>query len=434
MNTQKNSQIPKYYQKSLEQRVDIVADWADLTLEQQSVLQGIGGLGVQQASNMIENVVGTYALPLGIATNFCINERDYLVPMVIEEPSVVAAVSFAAKLFRAGGGFQTSSDDPIMIGQIQVLGTPDIDAALDAIHSHREELIQDANHVGGSIVKRGGGAVDIETRVFRNTAIGDMLVVHLLYDARDAMGANAINTAAEHLAPKIETITGGRVNLRILSNLTDRRRARAEGVIPAELLARNGFSGEEVVDAIVEAGVFAEVDPYRATTHNKGIMNGIDAVILATGNDWRAVEAGAHAYAARDGQYTSLTRWRKDENGDLYGAIQLPLAVGIVGGATRVHPTAQIAMQILDVASAQELSEVMAAVGLAQNFAAIRALATDGIQQGHMRMHARQLALAAGARQTQVTTVAEQMTNEGNIRLERAKQIVHDLLLTANLT
>ena len=321
-----------------------------------------------------------------------------------------------------------------MIGQIQVLDIPDIDVALDALHSHKKELIADANRIGGSIVKRGGGAVDIETRVFRNTAIGDMLVIHLLYDARDAMGANAINTAAEHLAPKIETITGGRVNLRILSNLTDRRRARAEGVIPAELLARNGFSGAEVVDAIVEAGVFAEVDPYRATTHNKGIMNGVDAVILATGNDWRAVEAGAHAYAARDGQYTSLTRWRKDGNGDLHGSIELPLAVGIVGGATRVHPTAQIAMQILDVASAQELSEVMAAVGLAQNFAAIRALATDGIQQGHMRMHARQLALAAGAPQTQVSTVAEQMTSEGNIRLERAKQIVHDLLLTANLT
>lgn len=386
-----------------------------------------GGLSADQADAMIENVIGRYALPFGIATNFLIDGRDHLIPMVIEEPSVVAACSNAARLFRAGGGFTTSADDPVMIGQIQVLDVPDMARAQSAIAAHTDELLAEVNAAGGSIVARGGGARGIETRVFPQTAVGALLVVHLLMDTRDAMGANAINTAVEMLAPRIEALTGGRVNLRILSNLTDRRKARAEGVVPADQLASADLSGADVVRAIVEAGVFAEVDPYRAATHNKGVMNGIDAVLLATGNDWRAVSAGAHAYAGRDGAYTSLTRWWADDDGNLRGSIELPLSVGIVGGATRVHPMAQLALKILDVDSASHLARIMAAVGLAQNFAAIRALATDGIQRGHMRLHARQMALAAGASPEQVAAIAQTMIEEGNIRLERAKALVADL-------
>lgn len=425
MNTHKTSRISRFYKKSVDERQDLVRAWLGLAPGTDLPLDG--GLVIEQADHMIENVIGRYTLPMGIGTNFLLNEKDYLIPMVIEEPSVVAAVSNAAKMFREGGGFTTSSNDPVMIGQIQVLDLPDMNAAIDAVATHKRELLAAVDAIGGSIIKRGGGARDIETRVFTETSIGPMLVVHLLYDVRDAMGANAVNTAVEHIAPRIEEITGGRVNLRILSNLTDQRKARAHGVVPAKMLARGDLSGADVVQSIVEAGVFAEVDPYRATTHNKGIMNGIDAVILATGNDWRAVESGAHAYAARDGRYASLTRWRQTDSGDLYGEIELPLSVGIVGGATRSHPTAQLALQILGVKTAQELAEVMAAVGLAQNFAAIRALATEGIQHGHMRMHARQLAIAAGVPSEQVAQVAQQMIGEGNIRLERAKAIFEEI-------
>jgi hydroxymethylglutaryl-CoA reductase len=387
----------------------------------------MGGLNAQQANDMIENVVGIYGLPLGVATNFLINGQDYLIPMVIEEPSVVAAVSNAAKAFREGGGFITSSDEPIMIGQIQVLDLPDVYVAAGAIIAHKAQLLAEVDKVGGSIVKRGGGARDIQVRPMPNTPAGPMLIVHLLYDTRDAMGANAVNTACEQLAPHIEAITGGRVVLRILSNLSDHRKARAEGMIPAQELATETISGADAVKAIVEAGVFAQVDPYRATTHNKGIMNGIDAVVIATGNDWRAIEAGAHAYAARAGTYTSLTQWWQDSDGNLRGAIELPLAVGIVGGATRVHPTAQIALKILGIQSARQLAETIACVGLAQNLAAIRALTTVGIQQGHMRMHARQLAVAAGASGDLVTRVVQTMIAENNIRLERAKQLVNEI-------
>jgi hydroxymethylglutaryl-CoA reductase len=376
---------------------------------------------------MVENVVGTFALPLGIATNFLVNGRDYLIPMVIEEPSVIAAVSNAARLFRAGGGFTTSSDDPIMIGQIQVLDLHDLSAASSKIEANKQRLLELANLNGGSITRLGGGARDIEMRSFPQTPVGPMLIVHLLYDCRDAMGANAINTAVEQLAPEIETLTGGRVNLRILSNLADQRKARAEGIIPAAELATETLTGEDVARAIVEAGVIAEIDPYRATTHNKGIMNGIDPVVIATGNDWRAVEAGAHAYASRSGQYSSLTRWWQDDAGDLHGSIELPLALGIVGGATRVHPTAQVALKLLDVESAQQLSEIIAAVGLAQNLAAMRALATEGIQRGHMSLHARQLAVAAGANATLVPRIVQTMIDEDNIRLERARQLVTEL-------
>lgn len=422
------SRISGFYKRTLAERAALVAQWANLTPQEQSTLLGISGLNAAQADNMIENAVGVYALPLGIATNFLINEKDYLIPMVVEEPSVLAAVSNAARLFREGGGFSTSSDEPVMIGQMQVLDVDDVYAAAGAVKAQRARLVQYINEeIGGSIVRRGGGARDIEVRPMPETAAGAMLVVHLLYDARDAMGANAVNTAVEALAPEIELITGGRVNLRILSNLTDRRKARVEGNIPASALATDTLSGEQVVKAIVEAGVFAEVDPYRAATHNKGIMNGIDAVAIATGNDWRALEAGAHAYAARNGQYTSMSRWRQAEDGSLHGAMEMPLAVGIVGGATRVHPTAQVALKILGVETARELAEIMAAVGLAQNFAAIRALATEGIQHGHMRMHARQIAVAAGASGAMVAQVVEQMIAENQIRPERARAIVEAL-------
>lgn len=420
-----SSRLSGFYKLSLAERQARIRQW--LNLPDDVALALVDALTPEQADNMIENVVGTYNLPFAIGTNFVINRRDYLIPMVVEEPSVVAAVSNAAKLFRAGGGFTTSSDDPVMIGQIQVLDVPDMAQAVQNITEHKARLMQEADSIGGSIIKRGGGARDIQTRVFESTSIGPILVVHLLYDTRDAMGANAVNTAVEHLAPSIEKLTGGRVNLRILSNLTDRRKARAEGMIPASELARGEYSGADVVQAIVEAAVFAEVDPYRATTHNKGIMNGIDPVVIATGNDWRAIEAGAHAYAARDGRYTSMTHWWQDDDGNLRGSIELPLSVGIVGGATRVHPTAQLALQILDVESATELAEVMVAVGLAQNLAAIRALATDGIQHGHMRMHARQLATAAGATPAQVPQIVQQMITEGQIRLERAKALVKAL-------
>lgn len=422
------SRIPGFYKRPLAERAALVAQWSQLTPSEQAVLLGVGGLNAAQADNMIENAVGVYALPLGVATNFLINDTDYLVPMVVEEPSVLAAVSNAARLFREGGGFTASSDEPIMIGQMQVLDLDDVYVAAGAVKAQAKRLVALVNEqIGGSIVRRGGGARGIEVRPIPETPLGAMLIVHLLYDARDAMGANAVNTAVEGLAPEIEAITGGRVNLRILSNLTDRRKAKVEGMIPASALATGTLTGEQVVRAVVEAGVFAEVDPYRATTHNKGIMNGIDAVAIATGNDWRALEAGAHAYASRGGQYTSMSHWWADDAGNLRGSLEIPLAVGIVGGATRVHPAAQVALKILGAQSARQLAEIMAAVGLAQNFAAIRALSTEGIQRGHMRMHARQIAVAAGAAGADVTKVVQQMIDEDNIRPERAKAIVDSL-------
>jgi hydroxymethylglutaryl-CoA reductase len=423
----KTSRIPKFYQKTLDERLTIVSEWCNLSTNDKNVLYGVIGFSPEHANNMIENAIGIYSLPMGIATNFLINKKHYLIPMVIEEPSVIAAVSNAAKMFHTGGGFKTHSDEPIMIGQIQLLDVKNLKLAKQEILKNKQTLINEANKIGGSIIKHGGGARDIEIRIFEDTPIGHMLIIHLLYDTREAMGANAINTAVEHIAPFIEEYTGGRVNLRILSNLTDQRKAYAEGMIPSEQFARDGVTGKEAVQSIIEAGIFAELDPYRATTHNKGIMNGIDAVILATGNDWRAVEAGAHAYAARGGTYTSLTKWWQDDDGNLRGSIELPLAVGTVGGATRVHPAAAIALKILGNPSSRELAEIMATVGLAQNLGAIRALATEGIQHGHMRMHARQLALAAGASSDEVPIIAKRLIEEGQIRLQRAQEIVAEL-------
>ncbi|HRQ14842.1 MAG TPA: hydroxymethylglutaryl-CoA reductase, degradative [Promineifilum sp.] len=421
----KSSRLPGFYKLGMAERVAVVAEWAGLSDDEAAVLAG-QGLTPGQADHMIENALGTYALPLGVAANFLINGRDYLIPMTVEEPSVLAAVSHAAKLIRAGGGFAAEASEPVMIGQIQVLDLDDLAAATLALEAHRTELMALADSCSRSIVKRGGGSRDIELRPFPDTPVGPMLVIHLLYDTRDAMGANAINTAVEAIAPRVAELTGGRVNLRILSNLADRRTATARCVIPAAALEHPDIPGREVAQLIAEANAFAVVDPWRAATHNKGIMNGIDAVCIATGNDWRAIEAGAHAYAARDGQYRSLTDWHVDDNGDLCGEMTLPLAVGTVGGATKVHPTAQVAMKILAVESAGELAGVMACVGLAQNLAAIKALATHGIQKGHMRLHARQIALAAGATDGQVQHIADQLVSEGNIRVERARELIRN--------
>ena len=423
----RTSRLPDFYKLRADERVEIIARWADLTAEETSILIGQQGLSVAQADHMIENVVGVHGLPLGIAANFLINGRDYLVPMAIEEPSVVAGASFAARLVRAGGGFIATSTLPEMIAQIQVLDVPDPWAARFDLLAAKPRLLEMANQTDPVVVGLGGGARDLEVRVIEDSPIGPMVVVHLIFDCRDAMGANTVNTAAEALAPTVEEITGGRVVLRILSNLADRRLARAKATIPAEALAFGEFAGEMVVERIVEAYALAAADPYRAATHNKGIMNGIDAVVIACGNDWRAIEAGAHSYAARSGRYTSLSTWAKDATGNLVGTLELPLAVGIVGGASRVHPTARVALKILGVKTANELAEVIVSVGLAQNLAAIRALATEGIQRGHMELHARQVAIAAGAEGELVERVAAQLVAERRIRLDRAQEILREI-------
>jgi hydroxymethylglutaryl-CoA reductase len=423
---EKSSRLPGFYSLGTEERLEQVADWVELDHAERTLLAGVG-LPLERADQMIENVVGIHALPLGIAPNFVINGRDYLIPMAIEEPSVVAAASYMARIVRDAGGFSADSTEPVMIGQMQVLDLPDLWAARFELLRHKHRLLHLANQTDPQLISLGGGARDVEVRVFPDTPLGSMLVVHLLYDARDVMGANTVNTAVEALAPTVEEITGGRVHLRILSNLADRRLARAKCIIPPELLTFGEYSGVQVVQGIVEAYVFAAADPYRAATHNKGIMNGIDAVALACGQDWRAIEAGAHAYAVRDGRYTSLSTWTRDRQDNLVGTLELPLAVGTVGGATRVHPGARAALKILGVRTARELAEVMAAVGLAQNLGALRALSTEGIQRGHMALHARQLAIAAGATGQQVTTIATRLVKEGVIRLDRAQEILAEL-------
>lgn len=411
---------------------------AALGLSDEQIAALRSGLSLDQAAHMIENVIGTYALPLGVAQHFIVNGRPIAaIPMVIEEASVVAACSFAAKLAGECGGFSAGSSEPIMIGQIQVLDAPDGAEARQRIAQASDALIRWLNEENPSTRSKHARAIGIEVRELQPEAdrpgslpstmrAVPMLIVHVLYHCGDAMGANLVNTACEALAPHIQHLTRGRVNLRILSNLSDRRMAWASCTIRAASL-RNVSElapSDDPVQRIVEASVFAEIDPYRAATHNKGIMNGIDAVVLATGNDWRAVEAGAHAYAARNGRYTALATWRANADGDLVGRIELPLAVGIVGGATRVHPTAQIALDLMGVRTARELAEVLACVGLAQNFAAIRALAMEGIQKGHMALHARQLAIAAGATGEQIERVAAQLVAERALRLERARAIL----------
>ncbi|HET7011824.1 MAG TPA: hydroxymethylglutaryl-CoA reductase, degradative [Anaerolineales bacterium] len=419
-----SSRLAGFYGLSLEQRAQELGRAAHLEDGTLDALTGAGGLRPEQADHMIENVVGIYGLPLGIAVNFLINGGDVLIPMVIEEPSVVAGASFMAKIVRAAGGFQAESTAPEMIAQIQILGIPDLEAARLAVEGARERILAEADAVDPVITRLGGGARDLEVRLLSETAVGPMLVVHLVYDTRDAMGANAANTAAERIAPRLEALTAGRAHLRILTNLADRRLARARCSLPAEALAFGSFTGDRVRDGIIEAWAFAEADPYRAATHNKGIMNGVDAVVVATGNDWRAVEAGAHAYAARSGRYTSLSRWSLGPQGTLDGWLEMPMAVGIVGGATRTHPAARAALQLMGVTRASELAEIIVSVGLAQNLAALRALATEGIQRGHMGLHARQVAMAAGAQGDLIETIARKMIDEGKVRPDRAEALL----------
>jgi hydroxymethylglutaryl-CoA reductase len=417
----------KFYEKSISERLDEIGKQAGLTLTELDALSGAGGLTPSQADHMVENAIGIFALPLGVARNFMVNGREVLIPMAIEEPSVIAGASFMAKLAQAGGGFDAEVDPPLMIGQMQILDCPDREKARAALLARREEIIATAAAVDPVLVQLGGGPRGIEVREIGDSPIGAFLVLHLIIDVRDAMGANAVNTALEKLTPLVEKITGGRVLLRILSNLADRRLARARVRIPVGALTFEGFKGEQVRDGIISAWAFAAADPYRSATHNKGIMNGIDAVVIATGNDWRAVEAGAHAYAARSGRYTSLSTWGSNTAGDLIGSLEMPMAVGIVGGATKVHPAAQVALKLMQVNTAQELAGIIVSVGLAQNLAALRALATEGIQRGHMGLHARQVAIAAGAESEQVEIISAQMVAENNINVTHAREIIRIL-------
>ena len=421
------SRIPGFYNLTLDERRKELAEFAELSPDVLEAYAANGGLSPAAAEHMIENVIGTYALPLGIGLNFQVNGRDVLVPMVIEEPSVVAGASFMAKLARTSGGFHATTSEPLMIGQIQVIKVSNLEEAKLKLIEHKSELLSAADSVDPLLKKFGGGARDLEVRIMEKSPIGGFLVLHLIYDVRDAMGANAVNTACERLAPQVEAITGGRVHLRILSNLADRRLARVRCTIPVKELAFDEYKGEEVRDGIIAAYAFAAVDPYRAATHNKGIMNGVDAVVIATGNDWRAIEAGAHAYASRSGSYTSLSTWGKDADGNLVGTLEMPMAVGIIGGATKVHPAAQAAVKLMGVKSASELAEIIVSVGLAQNMAALRALSTEGIQRGHMSLHARQVAIAAGATGDMIDKVAAQMVVEKVVRIDRAEEILKAL-------
>jgi len=419
------SRIPGFYNLSVEERLRELAERGELSPEDMTALSGKSGLTVELADHMVENVVGVYSLPLGIALNFVVNGREVLVPMAIEEPSVVAGASFMAKLVRAGGGFTAQADPPEMIGQVQLLEIDDLPAARQSILETKEGLLLELADIDPVLRQLGGGPRDLEVRLVEHSPAGDFLVVHLIYDVRDAMGANAVNTAVERLAPHLEAISGGKAHLRILSNLADRRLARAQCTIPLEELAFGDYPAEAVRDGIIAAWAFAEADPYRAATHNKGIMNGIDPVVIATGNDWRAIEAGAHAYAARAGRYSSLSSWGKDAQGNLTGSLELPMAVGIVGGATRVHPTARACLKLMGVHSAGELAVIIVAVGLAQNLAALRALSTEGIQRGHMGLHARQVAIAAGAQGEMIERLAAQLVAENSVRIDRAVEILH---------
>ena len=424
---ERTSRFPRFYEKTLDERLKILKENGFISADEHAYLKGrSGGLPFSVADEMVENAIGVLELPLGVATNFLINDKDYIIPMAVEEPSVIAAVSHIAKIVRKKGGFEAQSSEPVMIGQIQVVNLPDQQAAIAAIHSERESLLEMANACDPKLISLGGGARDIEVRWLEGEHHRPMLIVHLLVDCRDAMGANLINTMTEKLAPKIEELTKGSVYLRILSNLADKRLAKSRCRIPFENLAWRSFSGKEVAEGVQIASEFAIADPYRAATHNKGIMNGISAVCIAAGNDWRAVESGAHAYAARSGQYGPLATWTV-EGEYLVGKIELPMAVGIVGGTLRVHPSVQTNMSILGISSANELAEIMATVGLAQNLAALKALATEGIQRGHMSLHARSVALSAGANEDEIEKVVEAMIDCGEVRIDRAEDILKEI-------
>ncbi|MCP8316815.1 MAG: hydroxymethylglutaryl-CoA reductase, degradative [archaeon] len=417
----KTSDISGFYKLSPEDRIKIVKEFAGLSDDEANLVQSMGGLKLELANRMVENVIGAIPVPLGVAVNFLINGKDYLIPMAIEEPSVIAAASNSAKMARVKGGFFANCTNPIMMGQIQAIDVKDPYGAKMSIISAKEEIIAKANDQDPILVSLGGGAKDLDVKVI-DTIKGPMVITEFFVDCRDAMGANAVNTMAEAVAPIIERITKGRVLLRIISNLATKRLARVKVIMD-----KNTIGGEEVVDGIINAFAFASADPYRCATHNKGVMNGIIAVSLATGNDTRALEAGAHAYAARTGHYSPLTTWEKNEDGDLVGTIELPMAVGLVGGATAVHPIAKISIKILGVKSALELAEVMASVGLAQNFVALRALATEGIQRGHMKLHARNVAIMAGAKGDLIDKIASKMVEERKVRMDRAKELLKEM-------
>jgi len=420
-----SSEFPGFYRLAPKERLRFVGKFAHLDRAELRILVASSALKIDTANRMIENTVGVMPVPLGIAMNFLINGKDRLIPMAIEEPSVVAGASNAARMARSKGGFWTSSTRPVMIGQIQVVGCADPNKARASILASTDEILRKANEQDPVLVSKGGGAIGLEAKVI-STILGPMVIAELLVDCGDAMGANAVNTMAEAVAPLVERVSGGRVYLRIISNLADRRLVRARVTV-----AKEAVGGADVVDGIISAYAFAAADPYRCATHNKGVMNGVSAVVLATGNDTRAIEAGAHAYAARSGQYSPLTRWNKDANGDLAGEIEMPMAVGLIGGATAVHPVAKVAVKILGVKSARELAEIIAAVGLCQNLAALRALAAEGIQRGHMRLHARNLAATAGATGDVIDKIADKMIEEKRIRIDRARELLAEYLKRA---
>jgi len=415
----KSSQISGFYKKSIKERVEFIKSYSELTDEETKLFSSI--LDLEIADRMVENVLGTFDLPLGVALNFKINGKDYIIPMATEESSVIAAASNAAKIARIHGGFSTKCTDPLMIGQMQLLHMDDVAGAAQNIMDHKSELLQLANDQDKVLVDFGGGAKDIEVRIL-DSPLGKMIVTHLIVDVRDAMGANAVNTMCEALAPMLEELSGGKIRLKILSNLADKRIVKAKAVFDKEKMG-----GESVVDDFLESYTLAAIDPYRAATHNKGIMNGIDSLIIATGNDFRAIEAGAHAYASRNGQYTSLSSYSKDKDGNLVGELELPMAIGIVGGAGNIHPKARLCKKILGIKTAKELGEIVASLGLAQNFAAVFALSTVGIQKGHMSLHAKNIAVMAGAKGDQIDKVAEQIVKEKKIKLDRAKEILEEL-------
>lgn len=414
----KTSSYSGFFKLSTEERMKEVAEFCGLTQEEQAILKDANSLDMDTADHMIENVIGRYTYPLGVAINFVINGKDYVIPMASEEPSVLAACSNAAKMARLGGGFTTDYTGNIMISQIQLLDVPTPHYAKGKILEHKAQIAEICNAKDPVLVSLGGGVKDVEVRIL-DSIVGPMVIVHLLVDTGDAMGANAVNTMAEAVAPFLEELTGGRAELRILSNLADRRLARARAVFKKEAVG-----GEEVVDKMIAAYAFAAADPYRAATNNKGIMNGVIPVVIATGNDTRAIESGAHAYAARSGHYSPFATWEKNADGDLVGSIEMPMAVGLVGGATKIHPAAKVAVKMLGVKTASELAQIIAAVGLAQNMAAIKALATEGIQRGHMSLHARNLAATAGAKGEVLERIVKQMVAEKNVRLEYAQELM----------
>ena len=416
-----DSAISKFFEKTRKERLDIVGSFANLSAEELEILQSNdGGISFEKADKMVENTIGTFSLPLGVATSFRINGKDYLIPMVIEEPSVIAAASKGAKIARIRGGFESTADESFSIGQIQVLDI-DINSAVKKIIESSKDIITLANSKSNTLSKMNKGAKEVSCKEI-DTPLGKMLIVELLIDVGDAMGANVTNTMCEAVSPLLEKITGGRTLLRILSNYSTRRIAKTTAIFD-----KNEIGGENVVNDIILAYQFADNDVYRAVTHNKGIMNGIIAVANATGQDSRAIEAAANAYAARSGKYRSLSKWTKDTDGNLVGSLELPLSVGIIGGIANVHPIAKICMKILGVSSAQELACVMIATGLAQNYSAIRALSTEGIQKGHMRLHARNLAAAAGAKPDQIDKIVQKMIEENKISLDKAKEILSNL-------